>query len=166
MSYTYLSTQTASGSTELDFINLNNSYSSYRFVINNLILSNTTTFQAKTSTDNLSSFSTNSASTIQYGSTTNSNAPMKVATRTSYVPLCSTDAGLRAVVGFVDIEAIGESSNQIQGNFDVSMSGVNNSPRNYTGYFSDELREAINAVRFKPSVGTIVSGSISLYGIS
>jgi len=165
--FTYISTQTASASTNLDFTSLSNTYRAYRFVLTNLILTDLgAILRLSLSTDNFSTTASLTASIKKFAGSTATTGGIKNSGSGTTIDLNSSSAVNQTSRGFVDIAFIGESTIQAQINFDASTNNTDTTRRNFMGYISDINRESINAVRFIVSAGTITSGSINLYGIS
>jgi hypothetical protein len=157
--FTYISTVTASGLTNLDFTSLDNTYKSYRFCFNTLASGGS--FQIKASTDNLSTFATLDMTYEKFAGGT----PQVI----SYITSSSTAvtiASLTSYAGFMDIANIGEATKQIMLSWNISSTSTATNATATHGTGQDDTREAINSIRFLCTSGTFSAGTITLYGIS
>jgi hypothetical protein len=162
---TYISTQTASASAQLDFTTgIDATYRGYRFIISNLVLSASAELRIRGSTDGLSTFITVGTTSARYTQSVTA-PPVVIGTNTSNGPLCIMGTTALAANGYVDVFYPSDADIQTMMDFQVS-GGSNSGTFSYFGFFSDVARQAVNAIRFIPSSGTLTSGTINLYGIS
>jgi hypothetical protein len=162
---TYISTQTASASAQLDFTTgIDATYRSYRFVISNLLLSNTASLRMKLSTDGLGTFVTMGQHFVTYKQSVTA-PPVIIGVNSDEVSVCSLGTTNLTANGFVDMFYPESSTIQTILNFKFS-GGSNSDTRSNFGSVEDNTRQTVNSARFLPSAGTFTSGTIILYGVS
>jgi len=162
--FTFISTLTASTSANLTFTSIANTYKAYRFTLNNLVFSASPTLNVSLSVDNFSTTETINGTLIQTFCKT--TVPVQFATSGTTFPLVGALGGGH-VSGYLDLLSPATSANQAMmqwliGNADsatVTAYGAQ-------GFANDSVVNAVNAIKFVPSTGTITSGTISMYGIS
>lgn len=154
-----LATGTASSSSTLDFTSIfSSSYSAYKFVIFDLVLSGTASLGLYLSTNGGSSYATNFSSqktTFTLGGTT---APTYTGVSGSSPALLTTSASTPILEGAGDII-------QTSAAYFYFTSLINGSSS--TGYDGCQAltSSTINAIRFAPSSGNLTSGNIFVYGV-
>jgi len=173
--WTVITSQTASASSSLDFTGINSTYSTYAFVLSDIVpATDTTELNLLTSTDGGSSYD-NSSANYYYATLSLDDAGSAQNTYTGVGNSIMRIIGSAQSMG----NASGESGSAIVYLYEPSnastttkcswtASWVNQTGKNLIGIGSGRRNSIadVDAVRFIQSSGNITSGKITMYGIA
>lgn len=169
--WTFISSQTASSSSSIDFTGLSSTYRMYRVVIDGVVpATNAAAFYIRTSTDGGTSYDSGASdytSSSMYTYSTIGSAGQLRDTSTAYLKLAHDvgNASNRFWTGYVDIIAPSEAQygtlwwNGMYWGSDGNLLIV-------TGGGQRKAAADIDAIRFLFSTGNISTGTFKLYGLS
>tara|TARA_Y100001938_G_C8030300_1_gene400274 strand:- start:5 stop:967 length:963 start_codon:yes stop_codon:yes gene_type:complete len=164
----HLSSQTASGSSSLDFTQISTTYNTYRFVFENIVnSSNNTSFGLRTSTDGGSSYDSGASDYFRTGFWENGGSiTLNVGNEahgyfnSAGVYSTASDGGLSGSLELYN--PLGTSYTQWVATT-IAADGTNDPTAHYFAGHRQSA-EDVDAVQFKFDSGNIASGTIRMYG--